>query len=66
MGKEIIILGIILVLFGTFLLIITKFHPVGLIYGTILIVIGLALILLNKEEDRIEQRKDINTKHHKK
>ena len=66
MGKETITMGIILILFGISLLIITKLNIVGVIYGTIILAIGLALIFFNKEEDKIEQRKDINTTKHKK
>jgi len=66
MGKETITMGIILILFGISLLIITKLNIVGVIYGTIILAIGLALIFFNKEEDKIEQRKDINTIKHKK
>jgi len=58
MGKEIIIIGIVFDLVGISLLMITKFHPAGIIYGTIMILIGLALILLNKEENKIEKRRD--------
>ena len=62
MEKEPILIGIVLILLGVFLLIITKFHSVGIIYGVIIIALGIALIILNKEEKKIEQRKDINTK----
>ena len=66
MGKETITMGIILILFGIFLLIITKFNIIGVIYGAIIFAIGLALIFFNKEENKIEQRKDIKTKKSKK
>ena len=52
------ITGIVLVLLGIFLLVITKFNPVGITYGAILIIIGIILTLWNKEEDKIEKRRD--------
>ncbi len=58
MGKEIKITGIIMVLIGITLLVLTKFNPVGLIYGLIITIIGIALIFWNKEEDKIEKRRD--------
>ena len=66
MGKEIITIGIILCIFGAALLILTNFHPLGIFYGIISVTLGLALILLNREENKIEKRKDINTKKTKK
>ncbi len=53
-----LITGIIFILVGVTFLFIPFF---GWIYGLILLVVGL-IILLNKSEDKIEQRKDIKTK----
>ena len=58
MGKEIMATGIVLILFGIFLLMITNFNIAGIIYGIILIVLGLALAFFNKEETKIEKRRD--------
>jgi uncharacterized membrane protein len=58
MAKEIIITGIVLILLGIFLLVITKFHTAGMIYGIMSIILGLILTLWNKEEDKIEKRRD--------
>jgi len=66
MAKGAIYFGMILILFGIFLLFIAKFHIVAIIYGSIAIIIGLALIIFHNLEDKIEQRKDINIKKNKK
>jgi len=66
MAKGAIPIGILFVLFGSFLLLVTNFNPVGLIYGIIAIILGIALIAFHKEEDIIEQRKDLKPKKHKK
>jgi len=58
MGKEILLVGIGMLLTGIALILITSFHPAGLIYGIIIGVIGLILIFFNKEEDKIEKRRD--------
>jgi len=58
MGKEIMITGIVLLLLGILLLVFTKFNPVGIIYGVIAIITGIILTLWNKEEDKIEKRRD--------
>ena len=60
MGKGAIALGIALIIFGLALFI---FIPiVGLIYGSISIIIGIALMIFWKEEDIVEQRKDLKPK----
>jgi hypothetical protein len=62
MGIESILLGIAGIILGVAILIKTgKWVP-----ALIPTAIGLALILLNKEEGKIEKRKDINTESHKK
>ena len=58
MGKEIMATGIVLILFGIFLLIITNFNMAGVIYGVISIVMGIILTFWNKEEGKIEKRRD--------
>jgi hypothetical protein len=58
MGKEILVTGIVLILLGISLLIITKFNPVGITYGIISVVMGIVLTLWHKEEDKIEKRRD--------
>ena len=62
MAKSAIPVGIIFLIFGIFLLIITKLNIVGLIYGIISIIIGVGLIIFWNQEDIIEERKDIKTK----
>jgi len=59
MAKGAITFGTIIISAGLLLLILTKAHPVSLIYGPILIILGLALIIFWKEETRVEQRKDL-------
>ena len=59
MGEGAIILGAIFIIFGIFLILVTSFNPVGLIYGIIAILLGLALMIFWKEEGKIEQRKDL-------
>lgn len=51
-GGILIILGLILVVISS----LTQF--ISLIYGILLLIIG-AVILFNKKEDEIEQRKDV-------
>ncbi len=58
-----IILSIMLILLGLIILLIPFF---GWIYGTLLIAIGIAMIILRKQEYEIEQRKDIKTSSTKK
>lgn len=58
-----VIIGIIFILIGIPLMLIPFF---GWIYGPILIGLGIVLIILRHEEDKIEQRKDIKTKKSKK
>ena len=62
MGKGAIFIGIIFILFGIFLILITKFNLIGLIYAAASIILGTALILFWKEEGKIEERKDIRKK----
>lgn len=59
MGKGAILIGIIFIIFGIILITATKFHLSSLFYGIPAIAIGIALIVLNKEEEKIEQRKDL-------
>ena len=59
MGEGAIILGAIFIIFGIFLILVTSFNPVGLIYCIIAILLGLALMIFWKEEGKIEQRKDL-------
>ena len=62
MGIESILLGIAGIILGVAIFVKTgKWIP-----SLIPTIIGLALILLNKEEGKIEKRKDINTKKDKK
>ncbi len=61
MRKESIILGIIGIITAIILYIKTELITLPLILG----ILGLALIIFNKEEDIIEQRKDIKTKKNK-
>ena len=66
MGKGAIAIGIVFILFGIFLFAVSKFNIVAVIYGTVSIILGIALIVLYKEEDKVEQRKDINKRKSKK
>ncbi len=61
MAKGAIYLGIILILSSLFLFYLTKFFIIGLIYGIILIIVGICLIIFYKEEDKIEERKDLKS-----
>lgn len=58
MTKETTLMGVTLIIFGIALLLITSFHVMALIYGISAIVIGLAIMIFNKE-DKIEERKDL-------
>ena len=66
MSKSAIAVGIILTLLGLWisLKIITSDETplLVIIYPAIMIALGIAMIILNKEESKVEQRKDINTK----
>jgi hypothetical protein len=57
-----LIIGIVFCVVGLFLIILSffGFWPV-IFYGIILLVLG-GVILLNKNEDKIEERKDLNKK----
>lgn len=57
MANEAKWIGVILILFGIFLLGISRFHIVAIIYGGMAIIAGISIILFNKE-DKIEERKD--------
>jgi len=52
------IFGSLLMLSAAIILPSTNFHPAALIYGIPIFLIGLALIIFNKQEWKIEQRKD--------
>jgi membrane protease YdiL (CAAX protease family) len=58
MGKEATILGVVAIIVAIFLYLKTKSISFPIILG----ILGVTLIIFNKEEDRIEQRKDIKTK----
>lgn len=65
MGKGAIWIGMILVIFGIWLFFVILYSNAPilvLIYPLLSIGIGIALIVLYKEEDKIEQRKDLNKK----
>ena len=62
MGVETIVLGIAGIVLGIAIFIKTGAWAPSLIPAAI----GLALILFNKEENKLEKRKDINTKKPKK
>ena len=62
MGKESILLGIVGIVLGIGIYVKTRVLTPALIP----LVIGISLIFLNKEEGKIEQREDINTKKIKK
>ena len=53
-----IIFGSIVLTIG--IILIFKVGIIGLIYGSILIILGFAFIIFSKSEQKIEQRKDIN------
>jgi hypothetical protein len=65
MGKGAIAIGIIFIIFGISLILITNLNLVGLIYGVIAIILGIALMAFWKEEGKIEERKDLNKKKRK-
>ena len=62
MGKFQIIIGVLWIIFAVWLLYVSKSW---LAFG-INFAIGIALIIFNGEEDKLEGRKDINTKKSKK
>jgi len=60
MNPSRLIIGIVLCIVGLFLIILSLFGFWQVIfYGIILLVLGV-VILLNKNEDKIEERKDLN------
>jgi len=66
MAKENIIIGTAIIILGVWLslkVITSEDAPLFLlIYTLIITALGITIIVLNKEENRIEQRKDIKTK----
>ena len=54
MGNEQIVIGVAVLILSAFIYIESK----SIAAGTIFAIIGLALILFNKEEDKIEKRRD--------
>ena len=65
MGKGAIWIGMIFIIFGIWLffkIIYSNTHFLVLIYPLLSIAIGIALIILYKEEEKIEERKDLKTK----
>ena len=63
MGKGAIWIGILLILvgvWGAYQTLVTQTPILVLIYPLLAIGIGIALIILYKEEDKIEQRRDLN------
>jgi len=61
--KQRVIFGFAMVIFGLFLIILDLYVRIWAptIYGFIFLVIGLAIIM-NQKEDVIEKRKDVKTK----
>jgi hypothetical protein len=70
MGKGAIAIGIICILAGiwwTFQVLLSSEAPNWLlIHLSVLIGVGIGLIVFNKAENQIEQRKDLNKSSHKK
>lgn len=66
MSKGAIVVGIALIILGIWIvaeIVADAEAPLFiLIYPAIMIIVGIAMIILNKEEDKVEQRKDIKTK----
>jgi hypothetical protein len=62
MSKGAIVIGVALIILGIWIsleVIADTSAPLFiLIYPAIMIAIGIAMIILNKEEDKVEQRKD--------
>lgn len=58
MGNEAIILGSIAIIISIMLYLKTRVISLSII----LFILGITLIIFNREEDKIEQRKDIKTK----
>ena len=69
MSNGAIVTGVAIIIFGiwitTKVLADTSAPLFVLIYPAIIIIIGITLIILNKEEEKVEQRKDIKTKQSK-
>ena len=64
MSKGAIVIGVAIIILGIWIVleVIADDAPLFiLIYPTIMVALGIAMIVLNKEEDKIEQRKDIKT-----
>jgi uncharacterized membrane protein YiaA len=70
MSKGAIVVGVAIIILGIWIsleVIADTEAPIFiLIYPIIMIGLGIAMIILNKEEDKVEQRKDIKTKKPKK
>ena len=70
MSKGVIVTGVAIIILGIWIALEVAADNEAplfiLIYPAIMIIVGLAMIILNKEEDKIEQRKDIKTNKPKK
>ena len=70
MGKGAILIGIVCIItgvLGAYAVISSAETPNWLlIHLSVLIGVGIALIVLNKEEEKVEQRKDLKSKESKK
>ena len=63
MGKGAIVLGIVFIIFGIWLFFKIPLEQwVFFMYPLGSIILGIALIIFNKAEERIEERKDLKTK----
>lgn len=61
-----LIIGILLMIVGAFFLILSLFEAWGMIFFSVLLLVMGIIILLNKNEDKIEKRKDIKEKEYHK
>ncbi len=64
MGKGAIVIGALLILvsaFGFFKILAAEISLFVLIYPLVGVVVGIAMIILYKEEDKIEERKDLKS-----
>jgi len=70
MSKSAIVVGVALIIFGIWIgleILASQDAPLlTLITPIIIMALGIAMIILNKEESKVEQRKDIKTKTPKK
>ena len=66
MSKGVIVTGVAIIILGIWIALEVAADNEAplfiLIYPAIMIIVGIAMIILNKEEDKVEQRKDIKTK----